>query len=207
MVAVRFRSTDYFSSRATGALAVAAVLIMLSRYNFWGPIAATVSGHGPEGTARAWLSAGLTDTPVAGLNLSREGYYKLVADELAPIVSPRTVILASEFGAMGYFSDASFISSIGHVSPEVLRYLPPRKEDLAEPSSNHSIPVSMVQGLRPDYVVSLEIFIRRTLLESSWFKNEYRLWKRYPGATGFGSKGLYVFQRKDLTDSSPHAAS
>lgn len=178
--------------------AVAALLVLPTRYNVYPPVLRAL-GIDVRGDDRPMLSYRHSfDGTLAGLRYEREGWYKQAADDLAPYVSSTTTILASEFGALGYFSKARLVSSVGHVSPEVVRYLPPLREETEYPAINHSIPVSMVKGLMPEYVVSLEIFIRRSLLKDPWFASEYRLWKKYP-VTIFGSDGLYVFERNDLS--------
>lgn len=182
------------ASRVQAGAAVLLIMCLLNRYNFYGPL-----GVAALDRDRPWLTYRHSGKPpIANLRYQREGYYKLAAEDLAPYVSAKTMVLAPEFGAFGYFSEASIVSSVGHVNPEALPYLPPLPEETALPEANHSVPKRMAKALRADYVLSLECFIRKSLLVDPWFLSEYRLWKHYPGATTFGSKGLYIFQRKDL---------
>lgn len=181
------------------AIAAAAVLVMLNRYNFYGPLGITALDRD-----RPWLTYRHSGRPpVAGLRYAREGYYKLAAEDLAPFVSPKTTVLAPEFGSFGYYSDTSIISSVGHINPEAMPFLPPIPEETALPDANHSVPKKMVYELKPDYVLSLECFIRKSLLPDPRFNAEYETWKFYPGANTFGSKGMYLFKRRAVPQDAP----
>ena len=92
---------------------------------------------------------------------------------------------------LGYYLPGRIVSSIGHVNPEVMQYLPYRMEEL---SGNNAIPGRMVKGINPDYVISLEIFVRNSLSRDPWFLANYHVLYRYDSEM-FGSDGLYVFQR------------
>ncbi len=122
---------------------------------------------------------------------NRESLYIKIAKEYDPKINEKTVVLAPEFGAFGYYSKAKIISSLGHVNPEVLKYLPPKNEEYV---INSAIPLAMVKGVMPDYIFSLEIFIRNSLLKSDWFKEHYTIEKIYPSDV-FDSKGLYLFKK------------
>jgi hypothetical protein len=128
--------------------------------------------------------------------VERETLYKQVAHDFLSQFTPSTTVLAPEFGALGYYSSAKMLSSIAQINPSLMQYFPIKEEEVV-PTFDHAIPVRMVQGELPDYIVSLEIFIRRTLLESEWFMENYEVVKVYP-ATVLDSRGLYVFRRKDL---------
>jgi hypothetical protein len=53
----------------------------------------------------------------------------------------------------------------------------------------------MVAALQPEYVITLEIFARPTLLKSKEFLGAHDLIKMYD-TQDFGSQGLLVFRRK-----------
>jgi hypothetical protein len=120
----------------------------------------------------------------------REYLYVKIAAMLQNL-GPDKSVLAPEFGAFGYFSSARIVSAIGHVNPEVLRFLPVPKSKIALDSA---IPVAMVRATRPDYIFSLEIFIRHTLLVDPWFRRHYEVVKIFPSSM-FYSKGVYLFRR------------
>ncbi|MCY3957445.1 MAG: hypothetical protein OXG65_04035 [Chloroflexi bacterium] len=125
-------------------------------------------------------------------NLEREHLYARAARDLEPEVDLTTVIAAAEIGSLGYHSSASILDTLGLVSPESARFYPidPRE---AVPGVENAMPTNLILELRPDYVVSLEVFIRESLLKSEVFDNAYEQVAFYP-AQAFGSNGLYVFR-------------
>lgn len=134
--------------------------------------------------------------PQGGRIFGREGLYRQVAFDLAGELTPQTNILAPEFGTLGYFTKARIISSVGHINPEILKYLPVPISELDYPAINNGISVEMVKGLTPGYIVSAEIFIRKSLLKDSWFHENYDLIRSYPFAF-YGDYGpVMVFKRK-----------
>ena len=140
--------------------------------------------------------------PRGGLVFEREGWYRQVANDLALQVTPSTTILTSEFGVIGYYLPAHMISSLGHVNPEVLPFLPAPLAQTDYPSINHAISIELVQKLLPEYVISPEIFIRKSLLTSEWFKQNYETVKIYPfGVYNYGQ--LYVFKHQTVKTDLP----
>lgn len=124
----------------------------------------------------------------------RENLYIEAARYYSAEIKPGQSVLAPEFGAFGYYSPARMISSIGHVNPEVFKYLPVPREELG-PYINNGISMAMVDGLKPDYILSLETFIRFGLLRHPEFFEKYdQIF--FADSPVFGSKGLYLFRRK-----------
>ena len=77
------------------------------------------------------------------------------------------------------------------VSPEAVVYYPV-PADLY--TNNYVVPPELVRDLRPDYIVSLEVFIRQSLLEASWFKESYQpIWRAE--TTVFASRGMLIYAR------------
>jgi len=80
---------------------------------------------------------------------------------------------------------------VGLVSPQAIPFNP------VEPSladSNYAVPEPLIYAFMPDYVVALEIFIRRTLLPSEGFRRMYALVARLE-TRAWGTDGLLVFRR------------
>lgn len=126
----------------------------------------------------------------------REQLYKEAAFFLEPFVTNKTTVMGPEFGAFGYFSKAKVISSIGHVNPYIMKYLPLRKNEVA-PQINTAIPLRMVKGELPDYILSLDIFYQRSLMNDSWFNSNYKvIFSKESKA--FNSRTLNIFARNDL---------
>ncbi len=60
---------------------------------------------------------------------------------------------------------------------------------------NYAVPVDLIRDLAPDFLVSLDVFIRASLQESDWFKMAYQpIWRQ--DADMFGSRELIIFARK-----------
>ncbi len=152
------------------------------------------------------LGAAMVACMVGGLNLGRdasrpflapvaawderERLYAQAAGFLTPLLEEGDIVAASEIGALGYACDCRILDTVGLVSPVSLRYYP-ISGDL--PAFN-AIPTGLVRDLVPDYVVSLEVFMRPTLLQDDWFRENYRQILRL-GTRAFGSDGLLVYQR------------
>ena len=128
-------------------------------------------------------------------NLERENLYARVASDLEPDMSPKTVIAALEIGALGFHSSALILDTIGLVSPESSAFYPmdPREAVLGV---ENAMPTDLILKLKPDYIVSLEVFVRESLLKSYEFERLYESARFYPGRA-FGSKGLYVFRIRE----------
>jgi hypothetical protein len=121
----------------------------------------------------------------------RELLYKKGADFLAPHVTASMVTAATEIGSLGYHCRCRILDTVGLVSPQVLKYYP---TPMGEYSSNYIVPIDLIRDEKPDFLVSLEIFIRHSLLQDDWFKSHYKLvWQQQTDT--FGSNGLLIYQR------------
>jgi len=139
--------------------------------------------------SRPWL------TPKR-ISLERELLYQRVAEDIDrsyPVDSGVT-IATPEIGAFGYYSRARILDTTGLVSPEALRYYP--LDPALSPECNYAVAPDMIRELKPEMVVSLELFIRNGLLPDPWFRSHYTPAARYD-TEAFGSKGLLVFRRRD----------
>lgn len=123
----------------------------------------------------------------------REDLYKALAIELKEQISSGCVVAASEIGAFGYYSSAYILDTVGLVSPQAISYNPAPRSPSTLP---YAIPTELILDRRPEFVVSLEIFARDTLLRSSEFSEEYALVRRID-TSALGSNGLLVFRRRD----------
>lgn len=130
----------------------------------------------------------------------RETLYIELAKFIENSVNDKTLVMAPEFGAFGYYTKARIISSIGHNSPEMFPFLPVSREVTGK-HINNGISIEMIRHFRPDYVLSLEAFIRHGLLTSEDFLAEYEIVDKRESNV-FGSRGLYLFKKKsDLSGS------
>lgn len=122
----------------------------------------------------------------------REDLYKDFAWYLKDKINNKTVILASEFGAFGYYSEAKIISSLGHMNPEIFKYYPIKIEDL---KNNTAITIEMLKGLLPDYILSLDVLLGTSITNKDlWFEKNYKLEKKLD-SNAFRSTGIYLYKK------------
>jgi len=127
----------------------------------------------------------------SGMNVDRERAYQEVAIAFERQFSPEVVVAAPEIGALGYYTRARILDTAGLISPRALAYYPFEPE---QRYSNYAVPVSLILDLAPDYLVSLDVFIRSSVLPSSAFRASYTEVYRRPTAV-FGGSDLLVFRR------------
>ncbi|HLB45534.1 MAG TPA: hypothetical protein VJL59_00780 [Anaerolineales bacterium] len=146
-------------------------------------------------TSRAW-----TLNPDHGPNrpapemawFKLEQLYTQVGHELAPEVTPQTVIAAGDIGALGYFSGARILDTLGLISPQSTGYYPLPPDQLV---INYAISADLIADQKPDYVVFLEVYGRRTLLADPRFLSEYSLQQKIP-TNIYGGDGMLVYRRR-----------
>lgn len=124
------------------------------------------------------------------VNREREDLYAQAAEAIRPLLAHGDVVAASEIGALGYFCGCRILDTFGLASPVSLSYYPLPPSNY---SANYAIPTDLIIQQRPTYLVSLEIFMRRTLLLDSRFLDSYELVQRFP-TTAFNSDGLLIYR-------------
>jgi len=118
--------------------------------------------------------------------------YAQVGGQLAPRLTPATVVAAGDVGTLGYVSNARILDTVGLMSPEATAYYP------LDPSLyviNYAIPPRLILDQRPDYVVLLEVYGRDGLLQDPQFNADYQLIQTIDTDI-YGSHGLLVYQRQ-----------
>ena len=149
------------------------------------PLASTLTGwdlhpdHGPDRPApdMAWFKLELLYQQAAGI--------------LAPQLSPNQTLAAGDVGTLGYFTPARILDTVGLNSAQSLRYYP---LDASYYVINYAIPTRLILDQKPDYVVVLEVYIRKTLLQDAQFKQDYSLIQTLPTDI-YGSNGMMIFKR------------
>lgn len=100
----------------------------------------------------------------------RETTYQDICRHLAPAVQPGTVIAAPEVGTIGFYCPGVILDTIGLVTHGVGAYYPVPASQLVV---NNAIPSNLIADLRPDYVISYEVYVRLTLLRDPRFLSSY----------------------------------
>jgi hypothetical protein len=116
--------------------------------------------------------------------------YEDVAEELDDQILPSQTLAAGDIGALGYYTGAHILDTIGLISPQVLPYYPIPDSYYA---INYAVPPALITELKPDYLVILEAYGRNALLLDEEFNSAYRLSKTIPTDI-YGSEGMLIFE-------------
>jgi len=117
--------------------------------------------------------------------------YRQAAELVKPRLLPGDVVAAGDIGAVGWFTGAQILDTVGLISPEAVPYYP------LDPSLtviNYAMSPNLIRDLQPDYIITLEVYVRNTLLSADWFAEQYRLLSKLE-ADIYGSDGMLVFSR------------
>jgi len=117
--------------------------------------------------------------------------YEQAAADLRPLLRPDDVLAAGDIGALGYYTQARILDTVGLISPESIDYYPLPESFY---TINYAIPPALITDRQPDYLVMLEVYGREGLLRDPVFNEMYRLRRVYPSDI-YGSVGMLVFER------------
>jgi hypothetical protein len=161
---------------ATLFFLLASSFFLLSSLNEW----VLHPDHGPTSPApdMAWHQLELLYEDV-GRDLAAQG------------VTTQTVVAAGDVGALGFYSNAHILDTVGLMSPEASAYYPldPKLYVI-----NYAVAPQLFLDYRPDYVVLLEVYGRAGLFKDERFLNEYTLVRKIETDI-YGSNGLLIWQR------------
>ncbi len=121
-----------------------------------------------------------------------ELYYAQVGSALAPRLTAGSVVAAGDVGALGYYSNARILDTVGLMSPEATVYYP---LDRSLYTISYAIPPLLILNQKPDFVVLLEVYGRLGLLQDPRFIAAYQLIQKIDTDI-YGSQGLLVYQRR-----------
>jgi hypothetical protein len=79
------------------------------------------------------------------------------------------------------------------VTPALAKYYPFSRDLLVEGQA-YAIPPQMILDEQPDYLVTMEAFVRLGLERNAQFKADYALVRQIP--TDFYGTGMYLYQRR-----------
>jgi hypothetical protein len=124
-----------------------------------------------------------------------ELYYQQVGEALRRDcgITENTVVAAGDIGAVGYYSRAHILDTVGLVTPEISNYYP-LDPDLPIEGSNYAVPPAIIYDYEPDYIVFMEMFVRNGLAKESRFTNQYPEIAMIP--TDFYGTGMIVYEHQ-----------
>jgi hypothetical protein len=111
-------------------------------------------------------------------------------------ISETTVVAAGDIGAVGYFSRAHILDTVGLVTPEMAAYYPLDRSLLVE-GANYAVPPAIILDHLPDYIVLMESFVRNSLARDPQFTRLYAQVRFIP--TDYYGTGMILYQRRDLS--------
>jgi hypothetical protein len=168
-------------SRQRPGFALALALIVLL------PLASTLTewqlrpDHGPQRPApeMAWFKLELL--------------YQEAAERTAHYMNEETLLAAGDVGALGFYTPARILDTVGLNSPVTLNYYPLDSEYYV---TNYAIPVELFLTELPDWIVVQEVYIRRTAMEDAGFQKRYQLWDTLSNDI-YGSEGMLIFRKTE----------
>ncbi len=117
--------------------------------------------------------------------------YEEIGLEMRETIGQGAVLAAGDIGALGYYSGARMLDTVGLITPASLPFYPIEASAYA---INYAIPTDLVLELEPDFLVILEAYGRLTLLADPAFQARYSQIGMLPTEI-YGSRGLLIFER------------
>jgi hypothetical protein len=123
-----------------------------------------------------------------------ELYYRQMAETLVNDfgVTPQTRVAAGDIGTLGYFTRAQIVDTVGLVTPAMSAYYPLDPALIPE-GQNYAIPPQLILDTLPDFLVTMEAFVRLGLAQDARFQDAYTLVNEIP--TDFYGTGMRLYQR------------
>ncbi|GEM_PF-239108 len=163
---------------ATLLLTLAAILWIFTSLNGW----TLTPDHGSNRPAprMAWHE----------IEILYQRMGELLRDQYSVTLDTR--VASGDIGAVGFFSGATIVDTVGLVTPELTAYYPVDPSLIAE-GQNYAIPPQLIRDTMPDYLVTMEGFIREGLAREDWFNAQYELIESFP--TDFYGTGMLLYRR------------
>jgi 4-amino-4-deoxy-L-arabinose transferase-like glycosyltransferase len=107
-------------------------------------------------------------------------------------VTRESRVASADIGTIGFFTGAVIIDTVGLVTPELTAYYPVDSALVAS-DQNYAIPPQLIFDTQPEFLVTMEGFIREGLANNPAFLEGYQLVETIP--TDFYGTGMQLWQR------------
>ena len=121
--------------------------------------------------------------------------YQQASEILDGKITTDQVLAAGDVGVLGFFTNAHILDTVGLNSAQSLKYYP------IDPDLyviNYAIPTQLILEEKPDWIVILEVYGRKTFLADETFNQTYELYEKIP-ADVYGSDGMLIFRLNPST--------
>lgn len=108
-------------------------------------------------------------------------------------VTAQTRVGAGDIGAVGFFTGATIVDTIGLVTPEMRHYYPLDPAWVVE-GQIYAIPPALIADTMPEFLVAMEGHVRQSLERDPAFQRDYELILEYP--TDFYGTGMRLYERR-----------
>jgi hypothetical protein len=109
-------------------------------------------------------------------------------------VGPQTLVASGDIGAVGYYTHARILDTVGLVTKNLNRYYETDEQaSLIPDDGNYAIPPQMIFDFQPDYVVVMADFVRLGLQRDPRFARQYEL--LYEISTDYYGGAMLVYRR------------
>jgi hypothetical protein len=136
------------------------------------------------------------DQPNDGISVNlrdHEALYEIAGKFLQDEIIEGSTLAMPEIGVLGYiFPESRVIDTVGIVTPEATKYLYRSLQNGQRFS--YAIPIDLILELKPDYLLSLDVFFHPNLSSTKAFLNRYKVIGVIP-TEAMGSNGFYIFKR------------
>jgi hypothetical protein len=119
--------------------------------------------------------------------------YEQAGRELAPYVDSDTVIAAGDIGAIGWYSRARILDTLGLISPQSTAYYPLDPSLLA--TTGYAVAPDLIFDEMPEYIVILETYGRNGLLKDPRLEEMYHL-RQVIETDIYQSRGMLIYERR-----------
>ncbi len=125
--------------------------------------------------------------------------YDQAAHLIAPFLTPNSVLAAGDVGVLGYQTPARILDTVGLNSAQSLNYYPldPRYYVIT-----YAIAPDLILDEHPDWVVFLEVYGRKSLLQDERFLSQYTLYHKFETDI-YDSDGLLIYRCNNCPASQP----